>query len=212
MTSGSLITLSGYGESRTEISKSVFIGQAMPVRTQDEAENFIASVRKKYPDARHTCYAWKIDSLTHMQKISDDGEPSGTAGMPILNVIERSGLTDIAVAVTRYFGGILLGKGGLIRAYTDAAVTAVEASGKIEIMEGKALDVRIGYDLSDKLMREIGLKGWNVEDIEYGVAVNMKVVCTKEDEDKVIETLTDLTSGRAVITSAGDRELRLPVI
>lgn len=212
MTEGRIITLSGYGESRIEVKQSVFIGQAVPVRTAEEAEAFIASVRKKYPDARHTCYAWKIDTLTHMQKISDDGEPSGTAGMPILNVIERSDLTDIAVAVTRYFGGILLGKGGLVRAYTDAAVVAVDASGKVEVREGKAFSVRIGYDMSDKIMRETGLRGWAVEDTEYGADVRFTVVCTKAEQDLMTDTLIDITSGRAQIEKLGDREIRLPLI
>jgi uncharacterized YigZ family protein len=212
LTEGRIITLSGYGESRIEVKQSVFIGQAVPVRTAEEAEAFIASVRKKYPDARHTCYAWKIDTLTHMQKISDDGEPSGTAGMPILNVIERSDLTDIAVAVTRYFGGILLGKGGLVRAYTDAAVVAVDASGKVEVREGKAFSVRIGYDMSDKIMRETGLRGWAVEDTEYGADVRFTVVCTKAEQDLMTDTLIDITSGRAQIEKLGDREIRLPLI
>ena len=212
MTDDRIVTLSGYGESRIEIKQSVFIGQAMPVRTAEEAEAFISSVRKKYPDARHACYAWKIDTLTHMQKISDDGEPSGTAGPPILNVIERSELTDIAVVVTRYFGGILLGKGGLVRAYTDAAVSAVDASGKVEVKAGKAFSVRLGYDLSDKVMREIGLKGWAVEDTEYGADVRFTVVCTKADQEVMAATLTDITSGRAQIEKIGEREIRLPLI
>lgn len=212
MTEDRIVTLSGYGESRIEVKQSVFIGQAMPVRTAEEAEAFISSVRKKYPDARHTCYAWKIDTLTHMQKISDDGEPSGTAGLPILNVIERSELTDIAVAVTRYFGGILLGKGGLVRAYTDAAVSAVDSSGKVEVRAGKAFAVRLGYDLSDKVMREIGMRGWTVEDTEYGADVKFTVVCTKADQDLMADTLTDITSGRAQIEKIGEREIRLPLI
>ena len=117
----SFITFAQEGESRIEISKSIFIGNSREVNSAKEAEDFVAKIRATYPDARHVCYAWKVSGETFMQKYSDDGEPSGTGGMPILNVLDKKEITNAVITVTRYFGGILLGKGGLVRAYSEAA-------------------------------------------------------------------------------------------
>ena len=121
----SYITVRKYASFEYEDRKSVFIGEALPVSTEDEALSFIDSVKKKYPDARHHVYAYVLRDNSIM-RFTDDGEPQGTAGMPVLDVIRKNGITDIAVVVTRYFGGTLLGTGGLVRAYTAAALGAVK--------------------------------------------------------------------------------------
>ena len=114
--------------------KSVFIGHAKPVKSDAEAMEFVAKIKEKYKDARHNCYAYYLNSGV-LARYSDDNEPQGTAGMPILEVIKKSGVNDCVVAVTRYFGGILLGAGGLVRAYSTAAGLAIEAAGVVTYEE-----------------------------------------------------------------------------
>ncbi|MBQ1328426.1 MAG: YigZ family protein, partial [Eubacterium sp.] len=123
-----IIKLLESGESEVIVKKSRFIGITYPVNTPEEAADFVNSIKKKYYDARHNCYAYVIGDNRDQIKFSDDGEPGGTAGKPMLDVLLGSGITNIAVVVTRYFGGTLLGTGGLVRAYSDAAKEAVQAS------------------------------------------------------------------------------------
>lgn len=211
MSASPLISLKKHGTSQIEIKQSVFIGNCSPVKSREEADQFVADIRRKYPDARHSCYAWKIDSSTHMQKYSDDGEPSGTAGMPILNILEHNEISDSIIVVTRYFGGILLGKGGLVRAYTEAALEAVKDAGLIRITEGIAYRINIGYDLVDKITREFGLAGFTIEDTSYTSDVSLIAVCAMEDEERLIKTATECTAGRAVIVKEGKRELKADI-
>ena len=207
----SRISLSQYAESRIEIKNSIFIGEAMRINSPEEALEFVSMVREKYPDARHSCYAWIFDGQMHMQKYSDDGEPSGTAGMPILNILEHNEISDSIIVVTRYFGGILLGKGGLVRAYTEAALEAVKDAGLIRITEGIAYRINIGYDLVDKITREFGLAGFTIEDTSYTSDVSLIAVCAMEDEERLIKTATECTAGRAVIVKEGKRELKADI-
>lgn len=211
MSDASLITLKQHGESKIEIKQSVFIGNAAPVSTREEADAFVADIRRTYPDARHSCYAWKIDTSMHMQKYSDDGEPSGTAGMPILNILEHNEITDSIIVVTRYFGGILLGKGGLVRAYTEAAQEAVKDAGLVRITEGIAYKITLGYDLADKIIRELNLAGFTAEDISYTSDVCITAVCSLADEDRLIKSVTDSSAGRAVIVKEGKRDLKADI-
>jgi len=211
LSDASLITLKQHGESKIEIKQSVFIGNAAPVSTREEADAFVADIRRTYPDARHSCYAWKIDTSMHMQKYSDDGEPSGTAGMPILNILEHNEITDSIIVVTRYFGGILLGKGGLVRAYTEAAQEAVKDAGLVRITEGIAYKITLGYDLADKIIRELNLAGFTAEDISYTSDVCITAVCSLADEDRLIKSVTDSSAGRAVIVKEGKRDLKADI-
>ena len=211
MSDSSIITLKKHGGSEIEIKQSVFIGNAAPVSSREEADSFVADIRRKYPDARHSCYAWKIDTAMHMQKYSDDGEPSGTAGMPILNILEHNDITDSIIVVTRYFGGILLGKGGLVRAYTEAAQEAVKAAGLVRITEGIAYKIDLGYDLADKIIRELNLAGFTAEDISYTTNVSVTAVCAAADEERLIKLVTDASAGRAVIAKEGKRDLKADI-
>ncbi len=202
-----MITLSEYGESRIEVKKSVFIGRAVRIRSVSEAEDFIDQARNLYPDARHCCYAWVLSSGTKMQKYSDDGEPSGTAGMPMLSIIEKNDLSDVAVTVTRYFGGVLLGKGGLVRAYSDATIAALEKASPVKTAIGSSFLISCPYDLSEKLIYMLRNKDWQIEDTRYGSEVEIVCVCSKTEEDALIEAVKDKTAGRVIPEKTGEREI-----
>lgn len=208
---GSFITFAGEGQSRIEISKSVFIGNSCEVNTASEAESFVAKIRAKYPDARHVCYAWRISGVTFMQKYSDDGEPSGTAGMPILNVLEQKNITNAVVTVTRYFGGILLGKGGLVRAYTESASEAVRSSGLVSVTEGAEYGMSVGYDMSEKLIYVLNNAGWTVREPSYGASVELTVVCPKDKGEELVSFVTDKSSGRVKAEKTGEALIRVPL-
>lgn len=209
--SGGIITFAGEGQSRIEISKSVFIGNSREVTTSQEAEAFVAKIRSAYPDARHVCYAWRISGQTFMQKYSDDGEPSGTAGMPILNILTKQDISNAVITVTRYFGGILLGKGGLVRAYTEAAAEAARASSLTRVSDGKLYRLTVGYDISEKLIRALEQEGWTVSGIDYGENVAIKVTCEADRGDALTEFAIDRSFGRAVIDDEGTCEIRTSI-
>ena len=184
------------GESEVVVKKSRFLGITFPVETEEEAMERIAEIRKKYYDARHNCYAYR---LTDKERFSDDGEPSQTAGKPMLDVLAGAGLTGALVVVTRYFGGTLLGTGGLVRAYTDAAKEAVAASGIVEIRPKRRVTCRVSYtDLGrvQYLFREAGL----TPETEYGEGTMLSCDVPEEQVGKLISDITDATAGKAVIT------------
>lgn len=211
MSHDNFVTLEGYGKSELEIKNSIFIGQSKRIYSQEEAESFVAEVRSTYPDARHSCYAWILDTNMHMQKYSDDGEPSGTAGLPILSVLEKGGITNSVVVVTRYFGGVLLGKGGLVRAYTDAAIEAINNSGVVAVSKGIAFETVVKYDMADKMLFAIKSKGWSVEDIAYAENVTITSVVDHKDEEEFKAFIVDKSSGRALATKCGERELKTKI-
>jgi len=201
------ITLSREGNSKIEIKQSVFIGRAMRIHTPEEAAGFIAEERAKYPDARHSCYAWKLTSGTNMQKYSDDGEPSGTAGMPLLSLITKPDLTDCAVVVTRYFGGILLGKGGLVRAYTDAGAQAIKDANPVRLEEGTAFEISCAYPDYDRILFELTKRGYSVENTDFGESVKITAVTKTKEEAVFVKLLADLSSGKIVPEKVGAREI-----
>ena len=203
-----MITFFCEGNSKIEVSKSVFIGNAKEVTSAEEAEAFVADIRAKYPDARHVCYAWRTEGETFMQKYSDDGEPSGTAGMPILNVLDQKGITNGVVTVTRYFGGILLGKGGLVRAYTDCAAEAVKDAGLVRVSEGSVFEITAGYDMAEKLIYALRQDDWMVESPIYGESVSFKVTVLKEKGDLLKSFVTDRTAGRIMPEKLSDTLIR----
>lgn len=192
----SIITLKHDGKSEIEISKSVFIGHAKHVTTPEEAISFVDEIKSKYPDARHNCYAWIVSGDVSMQKYSDDGEPQGTAGMPMLSCLTKKNITNAAVVVTRYFGGILLGKGGLVRAYSD---TCAEALLDAEIIEEKpcvTFAFNVDYSLSERITYDIKMRGYRLDNIEYGADVRIFVTCLSESVEEFTEFLTNATSGK----------------
>lgn len=203
----SFYTLNGSGSARIEIKQSVFIGQAVRIYSPEQAQDFVSSVKSQYADARHNCYAWVFSSGTKMQKYSDDGEPSGTAGLPLLSVIEKNNLRDTAIVVTRYFGGILLGKGGLVRAYTDAAAAAVRDAGIVRIDEGVEYLLRFGYDQLDRIQHMLNSKSWTISDTAYSECIELKCICPSSQSEELIAAVTDLSSGRISPEKLGVCEL-----
>lgn len=161
--------------------KSRFIANYAHVESEEEALAFVESVRKKYWDARHNCYAYCIGKKQELKRCSDDGEPSQTAGMPMLDVLEGAALCDTAVVVTRYFGGTLLGTGGLVRAYTAAARMGLENSVIIEKIPAVCFTITVEYHQVGKLLYLIGQKGYSQLDSDYGekVCIRLLVPCSQ---------------------------------
>lgn len=207
----SFITFAHEGESRIEISKSEFIGNACEVNTAEQAEAFVAKIRATYPDARHVCYSWRVSGQTFMQKYSDDGEPSGTGGMPILNVLEKRDISNAVITVTRYFGGILLGKGGLVRAYTEAAAEASREAGLVRVTEGEVYALDVGYDMSEKLIYALANAGWTLTEPEYGASVIIKVTCPAQKGEELMAYVEDKSMGRVKAVKEGTCLIREPL-
>ena len=175
--------------------KSRFIGYIAPVTTEQEAAAFIESVRTRHREARHNCYAYRLRQ-NNLARFSDDGEPSGTAGRPILEVLQREDLTDVCVVVTRYFGGILLGAGGLVRAYTQGAVVALKAAQVVEMLPSCQYLCEVAYPLWDKV--QYALKSLPVQLLssEFTTAVGFTLLIRQTDAQSVLDTLTRVTDGR----------------
>ena len=172
----SYITVKKAAEDSFEEKKSVFIGYVKRVTTEEEAKEFVAEINNKHKDARHNCYAYIIGENMGIQRYSDNGEPQGTAGIPILEVIKKQGITDCAVVVTRYFGGILLGTGGLTRAYTKGAAIAINKAGLVEKVLGLRLSLEIDYDLYGKIQYICGQNNWYIEDTEFTNSVKIYIL------------------------------------
>jgi uncharacterized YigZ family protein len=193
-------TIKRYGEKEIVIRKSRFIGYAQPAATEQAALDFIAKIQKKHWDATHNCYAYIVGEHDQHQKAGDDGEPSGTAGKPILEVIKKKNLKDTVIVVTRYFGGILLGAGGLIRAYGQGASAAVEAAGVIERRLHEEVFCQVDYTWLGKLENELIRRGYRMGETRYTEKVIMSVLCPSEQSETLEKLLADITNGQAVLT------------
>ena len=194
-----VITLNKTGDSKIEVKKSVFIGRSFHISSPEEAAEYLAEERKKYPDARHLCYAWVLGGENARQKSSDDGEPQGTAGQPLLELLTSNGFTDSLVCVTRYFGGTLLGKGGLKRAYTDSGRQALEAGEPVELIPALSWREHCSYPVFEMLSRKAGQSGWFIENVEYGQDVAFDITVPREAENEVTRYCLDLTGGALVL-------------
>lgn len=184
-----------YATATYEINKSTFICQVMPVHSVEEAQEFIAGVKKEYFDARHNCSAYIIGENQHLQKANDDGEPSGTAGVPMLEVLKKQGLTNLAVVVTRYFGGIKLGAGGLIRAYGKAVTMGLDAAVTVDYQIQQIYELTLDYSLVGTVENYIHQEAITVLDKEYTDVVKFKIALPL-GEEKPLEDLKDLSAGR----------------
>ena len=194
----SYITVHHHATFEYEDRKSVFIGEAMPTETEEEALEFIESVKKKFPDARHHVYAYILRENSIM-RFSDDREPQGTAGMPVLDAIRKNGVTDTTVVVTRYFGGTLLGTGGLVRAYSAAAVGAVEAAEIITYDIYVTLNIETTYSDYQKFSPIFADYQYRSENVRYTDKVILTGSVRKANVEKLTEKITQATSGRAKI-------------
>lgn len=184
--------------------KSRFIAEVFLVNSEEEAMQYLEQVRKKYWDARHHCWAYVIGEERVTERCSDDGEPSGTAGKPILEVIRGAGLHNIFVVVTRYFGGTLLGTGGLVRAYTESAREGISHSQIITKIYGFKLNLTTDYTGLGKIQYLLGQRGLTILDSVYTEKVDLTVLIPKEEESKLIAEITEATNGQTGITRTGE--------
>ena len=190
--------------------KSIFIGQAFYVSTPEEAETYIGLVREEHPEATHVCFAYSLRNGS-LQRFSDDGEPSGTAGMPILHVINAQKLVDTLITVTRYFGGILLGAGGLVRAYSRSAADAVEAAGKATISPFTSFTLEYGYDLHNQIERILASWDAVVTDKAFTDKVTVSAILPKEKFSSLKDEIGGVYHKFVVITECGETENRVVI-
>lgn len=193
-------TLHEFGMDEIIIEKSTFIGYAKPIKTEEEAVDFINEIKKKHKDATHNVWAYTVGKSMNIQRYSDDGEPQGTAGIPTLEVIKKEDLRDVVVVVTRYFGGIKLGAGGLVRAYTKGAKVGIEAAKVIEKVMYKDVRIKIDYNLLGKVQNEIMNMGYFVKETVYEDNVEFIVYSRIDEVEKLTERIIDITSATATIT------------
>lgn len=182
-----------------EEKKSLFIWNVKRVENEAEARAFIDEIKNQHKQATHNVYAYVIGENMGIQRYTDDGEPQGTAGIPALEVIKKSGITDCAVVVTRYFGGVLLGTGGLTRAYTKGASIAIKAAGIVEKVKGLEVNLTLDYDLLGKIQYICGQNSWYIEDSEYTDKVKIKLLCEKSLVESVEKEFIEATNGKISI-------------
>ncbi|QHE63363.1 YigZ family protein [Rossellomorea vietnamensis] len=192
-------TVKGYGENEITIERSRFITYVNRVETEEEAQEFIATIKKKHHDANHNCSAYMIGEQNMIQKANDDGEPSGTAGVPMLEVLKKRDLKDTVVVVTRYFGGIKLGAGGLIRAYGRAVSEGLNATGIVERRLMRVMKTKIDYTWLGKVENEVRSSHYHLKDIHYLDAVEVEVYVEEASKDQFVDWMTELTNGQGVI-------------
>ena len=193
-------TLKKDGSSFLEEKRSKFLGDAFHVENVSEAEDRLLSVAKKYHDARHHCYAWIVGKDSEFVKYADDGEPQGTAGQPILELLKTAGLTDSIVIVTRYFGGILLGTGGLSRAYREAARKAIEDAGVLRKYEAEEIRADIDYALYGKIENLFRTEELPKPEARFAGLVGITLRIPSERTEEILRKITDLSQGRFSMT------------
>ncbi|MBQ4518941.1 MAG: YigZ family protein [Clostridia bacterium] len=199
MTKKNYKTLKQYGRSELIEKKSRFIGTARPVHSEEEALAFINMMRKEFSDASHNVYAYIIRE-NNIARFSDDGEPGGTAGLPTMEVLKQEELTDVAVVVTRYFGGTLLGAGGLVRAYSKTAKLGVEAGVIAEMTDCTFVKICVPYDLYGRLQYLLEQENLTTEESDFGQEVSVTVCIRTELLESFQKKITENTNGRAVCT------------
>ncbi|QDY86035.1 YigZ family protein [Paenibacillus polymyxa] len=193
-------TVRGAGNKEIVIRKSRFIGHIQPVETEEEAVAFIERIKKEHWNATHNCSAYMIGERDEIQKQSDDGEPSGTAGKPILEVIRNQKLKNVAIVVTRYFGGIMLGAGGLIRAYSDGAVAAIEAGDAITRVLHREVFVELDYTWLGKVENELRNRSIRTGETMFTDKVTLTCLPLASDAESFCNWITDLTQGQSLVS------------
>lgn len=183
------------------IERSRFIAHIKPVETREEADAFIEGIRKSHRDATHNVPAMVLGDQFQIQWASDDGEPQGTSGAPMVQYLVKEGITNVVMVVTRYFGGIKLGTGGLVRAYTGSAKLGVEAAGIRAVEKKYVLTVSVAYPFLSKIEKICRDEGYEVADISYTEAVTMEIVVQIEKKESLRKRITDVTGGTEKIVS-----------
>ena len=192
-------TVSGEAREYLTEKKSKFISTAAHCETEEEALEFLARIRKEFPDATHNVYAYIIDE-NNIFRYSDDGEPAQTAGMPVLDAMRKEGIVDAAVVVTRYFGGTLLGTGGLVHAYSASAVMGLKAAGIVTRMLCNIVSVKVDYNIAGKLQHMAATEHLPIEDIVYADDVTFYISVTPGETEKFLDKMNDISNGRAICT------------
>ncbi len=197
-------TVRGQGQAEQIIEKSRFIAYVSPASTKEEAVDFIAAIRKKHKDATHNVPAMVLGDKFQVQWASDDGEPQGTSGAPMVQLIVNEGITNVVVVVTRYFGGIKLGTGGLVRAYTSSAKLGLEAAGICDVEEMCLLTYEVDYTYLAKLQNLSSSDDiFTISDIDYTNVVSVTLCTPPERQEEVMKAVTNLTGGKGVLKNQG---------
>ncbi len=192
----------GPGEAEFTEKRSRFLGHVRPIESEEQARDFIAAMKKEYYDARHNCWCYILREGP--ERYSDDGEPQGTAGIPMLEVFRKEGMCNLVCVVTRYFGGVLLGAGGLLRAYTKSAKDALDAAGVSVVRPWVEADIPCSYAMAEKLKAELLAQGGLVRDMEYAAGVTIKALVPREDFQKLSERIFDVSCGSVRPTALGE--------
>lgn len=200
-------SLGRYGEDEIIINKSRFIGYARPIESEEDALEFIGKINKKHSDATHNVYAYHLGD--ELQRFSDDGEPSGTAGIPVLEVIKKEELKNVVVVVTRYFGGVKLGGGGLIRAYTKGAKIAIDQAKIVDMTLHTGLNLTIPYTLYGKIENFLMTNEYVTEGVNYLEDVIIHLYINNEELERFKKNILDQTSGTAEIEILDEKHLAL---
>ena len=190
------------GEASFTEKRSEFLGHVRPVESEEEARAFVAEMKKKYYDARHNCWCYIIKEGA--ERYSDDGEPQGTAGIPMLEVFRREGVCNVVCVVTRYFGGILLGAGGLLRPYTNSAKDALDAAGIAAVRRRVATARGCSYAAAEKLKQEITAFGGIVAGLDYGAAVTIRAYVPEESAEDFKARIFDVSAGGVTVRVTGE--------
>lgn len=204
-------TTASDGTASYEIQKSRFIAYTHHAETEDEARAFVTAIKKKHFDARHNCSAWVLGADSSQQKSNDDGEPGGTAGNPILEAIKNHGLTNVVVVVTRYFGGIKLGAGGLIRAYSHAASLGLNATPCLEVKPFCLIEAEMDYSLLGAVENWIRNEQLRTGETSYLDKVTIRLLAEPDECDSVSTQLTNLTSAQCNISIHPPEYMSLPI-
>ena len=197
----------GAGEAEFVEKRSSFLGHVRYVETEDEAKAFVTEMKKKFYDARHNCWCYIIKDGA--VRYSDDGEPQGTAGIPMLEVLKREGVTNVVCVVTRYFGGVLLGTGGLLRAYTKSAKDALDAAGISVVRRWVKAELACTYSLLERLKLECTAANGLVSDVEYSTDVCLKLLLPEDGVEDFSRRIADVTAGASRLAIIG--EIHKPV-
>ena len=192
----SYITIRDFGEDSFVEKKSEFIGYAKRCESEEEAKAFVSEIKNKHKQATPNCFAYVIGENMGIQRYSDDGEPQGTAGIPILEVMKKSNVTDCAIVVTRYYGGILLGAGGLTRAYTKGASISLKAGGVVEKVNGVRLLFHMDYDMLGKIQYKCNENNWYIEDTEYTDKVVVHILAEIEKASDIEKEIIEISNGK----------------
>ena len=190
--------------------RSRFIGQVKPVETEEEARAFVEQVKKKHYDARHNCWCYRLRD-GGVERYSDDGEPQGTAGQPMLNVFQREEVTNVVCVVTRYFGGVLLGAGGLVRAYTQSAKDALDAAGISVVRRWVETAVPCPYSFCDRVRLEVEAHGGVLGETEYAADVTVHALLPEGQVEAFSARMTELTAGGTAVQILGEAFKAVPV-